>query len=43
LRGGVPNKNTVARLTSNIFPQKKIWAGYATDRGSMKKTPDASG
>jgi len=36
LRSGVPNKNTVARLKSNIVvPQNflaspKIWAGYAT-------------
>jgi len=31
LRSGVPNKNTAARLKSNILPPpKKFWAGYAT-------------
>jgi len=29
LRGGVPNKNTVARLKSNIIISK-FWAGYPT-------------
>jgi len=30
LRSSVPNKNTVARLKSNIYPPK-FWAGYVTD------------
>jgi len=29
LRSCVPNKNTVARLRSNILATQKFWAGYA--------------
>jgi len=38
LKSGVPNKNTVARLETNILHPPKFCAGYASAPGQARVT-----